>query len=157
MSANEPKSLVEGDTWKWKRSDLTDYPSPTWVLKYEFKNASANFEITAVQDGSTTGFSVVVAAATTAAYVAGKYAWSATVTSGAERYTVDGGVLEVIRDFNDNTNFDGRTHARKTLEAIEAVIEGRASRDQQEYSIGDRTLKRRFVEAAITLRRNGRC
>jgi hypothetical protein len=151
MSAYEPTSLRAGDTWKWKRSDLTDYPSPTWTLRYEFKNATANFEIIAAQDGSTTAFAVTVAMATTAAYSAGKYSWVAFVTNGTERYTVDSGTFEVAKDYGDNLAFDGRTHARKTLESINAVIEGRASRDQQEYSIGDRTLKRTPMADLIML------
>lgn len=138
----EPTSLRAGDTWKWKRTDLTDYPAPTWTLKYEFKNKTTAFEITAAQDGSTSAFAVTVAMATTAGYAAGKYSWVATVSNGSERYTVDSGTFEVTKDFNDNTAYDGRSHAQKTLEAIEAVIEGRATMDQQEYSIGDRTLKR---------------
>jgi hypothetical protein len=36
---------------------------------------------------------------------------------------------------------DTRTHARKVLDAIEAVIEGRATKDQYEYQIQGRMLR----------------
>jgi hypothetical protein len=35
---------------------------------------------------------------------------------------------------------DDRSHIKKVLDAIEAVIEGRASRSEKEYSLGDKKL-----------------
>jgi hypothetical protein len=36
--------------------------------------------------------------------------------------------------------YDNRSHAKKVLDAIEAVLEGRATRQDQSYSIAGRTL-----------------
>jgi len=44
------------------------------------------------------------------------------------------------------------THARRVLTAIEAVIEGRASKDQEEYTIGTRSLKRTPIKDLLVLR-----
>jgi hypothetical protein len=144
IPTNEPAQLRAGDTWKWTRS-LGDYlASAGWTLKYRFKHPiNAGFEIVASASGA--DHAVTVAAATTTGYTAGKYTWTAWVEGGSsEKYTVDGGTLEVLTDYRAVTAAavsDNRSHARKVLEAIEAVIEGRAAKDQEEYQIAGRQLK----------------
>lgn len=152
-ATNEPIELRAGDTWAWRRDDLTDYPAPTWVLKYRFKNAAGGFEVVAAADGA--AHAVTVAAATTTGYAAGDYDWFAWVESGATKYTVDEGKLTVKPDFRSGSAavaLDGRTHARKVLDAIEAVIEQRASKDQQAYSIAGRSLQRTPLPDLMKLR-----
>ena len=156
IPSNEPLELRAGDTWKWNRTDkVSDYPSPAWTLKYRFKNQAGGFEITATADGSG-GFSVSVDKTTTGAIAAGVYQWQAEVDNGTERYTLErGGYLTVVADFFSGTAgaaFDSRTHARKVLESIEAVIEGRASKDQEEYQIAGRMLKRTPIPDLLKLR-----
>lgn len=153
IPTNEPLELRAGDTWKWNREDLTDYEAPTWTLTYRFKNASAGFEIAAAASG--TYFAVSVAKATTAALTAGVYRWQAFVDNGTERYQVDSGTLTVLPDYGAGTAttaLDDRTHARKVLDAIEAVIESRASKDQEEYTINGRSLKRTPLKDLTDLR-----
>lgn len=146
----EPAELVAGDTWTWTKS-FTDYPATTWTLRYYLRSPAGEIAITAAASGS--DYLVSVAAATTATYKAGRYFWNAVVTSGSERYPVGGGSFVVKPDpAATGAGFDGRSHARKTLEAIEAVIEGRATKDQSEYSIGSRMLKRTPIEDLLKLR-----
>lgn len=133
----EPNSVRAGDTWTWSRS-LSDYPAPTWTLAYALLNAGAKISITAAADG--TDHLVTVAASSTAGYVPGTYSAVARATSGAESWTVWTGIIEVLPNLAALTSYDGRTHARKVLEAIEAVLEGRASTDQQSVTIGDRAI-----------------
>jgi hypothetical protein len=148
---NEPFEARAGDTWQWRREDLSsDYPAPTWTLSYYFKNPTANFNFNAAADG--VNFAVTVAKATTAAYAAGRYKWFAFVDNGTQRFEVDRGELEVLPNLAVAGNLDDRTHARKVLEAIEAVIEGRASKDQEEYTIGNRSLKRTPLEELAKMR-----
>lgn len=155
---NEPLKLRAGDTWKWRREDLaTDYPASTWTLTYRFKNAAGGFEVVASADGD--NFSVEVAASTSSTHAAGVYAWQAQVVNGAEKYTVDQGTTEVLANLFSGTATaasDQRTHAKKVLDAIEAVIEGRASKDQEEYTIGGRSLKRTPIEDLLKLRQTYR-
>lgn len=153
IPTNEPLELRAGDTWQWRREDLADYPAPTWVLTYRFVNASGAFEVVAAPDGS--AHAVTVAASTTAGRTAGTYAWAAQVVNGSEKHTVDQGTLKVLPNLFAGTAAaaaDLRTHARKVLEAIEAVIEGRATLDQQEYTIGGRSLKRTPIADLLKLR-----
>ena len=143
IATKEPLQARAGLTWQWRREDLADYPAPTWTLIYWFKKTGAtqaNFSITATADGAY--FAVTVSASTTDAYTAGTYTWAAIVTAGSESFEVDHGALELLPKYSAVANLDDRSHARKTLDAINAVIEGRATLDQQEYAIGNRSLKR---------------
>lgn len=154
VPTTEPREVRAGMTWKWKRNDLSaDYPASTWTLTYWWKKtgaSGANFSIVATADGA--DFAVTVTAATTAGYTAGSYTWSAVVTAGTEAYEVDHGTCELLARYDSAANLDDRSHAKTVLDAIEAVIEGRASKDQEEYSIGGRSLKRTPIKDLIALR-----
>lgn len=153
IPTSEPLELRAGDTWQWRREDLLDYPAPTWALKYQFKNASGGFLVTASADGA--NHSITVAASTTTAYNEGRYDYIAWVESGAEKFTVRTGALQVLPDLRANAvanPLDGRSHARRVVEAIEAVIEGRATKDQEAYTIAGRSLQRTPIEQLIMFR-----
>lgn len=138
---NEPDTLRAGDTWKWTRT-LADYPASAWTLKYRFKSAAGGFEITATASGDS--YAMTVAAATSAAYASGLYTWIAWVEGGtSEKYTVDTGHLTVNPDYRTGTAttaLDDRSHARKTLAAIETWIESR-NPGVSEYEIAGRRMK----------------
>ena len=90
---------------------------------------------------------------TTANYTAGDYVWYAFITRSAdsERVSVDEGRTEIVVNFA-NTNADLRSHAKKVLDAIEAVLENRASQDQMSYSIAGRSLSRMSIDDLMTFR-----
>jgi hypothetical protein len=141
----EPDLIVAGDTAKWLRS-LDDYPaSESWVLSYTLVSAAQRYTFSATASGA--DHLVTVAATTTATWVAGTYTWRAQVSKAGEVYTVGTGSLTVRPSFATAT--DGRSHARRTLEAIEAVIEGRATSEVSYYMIGGRQL--RYIEPAQLL------
>jgi len=145
----EPSSANAGDTWRWTRT-LADYPaSAGWALSYTLINAAAKITINATASGD--DHAVTVAAATTAGYAAGTYDWRARVTRSGEVYTVGEGRLTVRNAYSAAT-FDARSHARKTLDAIEAVIENRASSAVAEYQIAGRQLKNIPVADLLALR-----
>jgi hypothetical protein len=134
-----PKSLIVGDTFAWER-DLSEYPAPTWVLKYFFSTGQNGFAITAAADGPRH----VVSVPSTSTYRAGRYRWHARVTNGTETYTIDNGWTEVKP--NPEGSVDWRSHARKMVDAIQAVIENQATKDQLDlvqYSVGSSVHVRR--------------
>lgn len=145
--------LTAGDTLDFITS-VPDYPaSAGWTLKYRLapRAAGTAYDITATASGD--DYRVQVAAATTANYAPGDYTWTAWVELGAEVYTVDRGQLEIrARSSTLAAGHDGRSHAQKVLDAIEAVLEGRASLDQQEYAINGRSLKRTPLADLMRLR-----
>ena len=76
----------------------------------------------------------------------------AVVTSGDDAFEVDRGTCRLLPKYNADAALDDRTHAKKVLEAIEAVLENRAGKDQEEYSIAGRSLKRTPLDELYALR-----
>lgn len=133
----EPALIIAGDTAKWLKS-LADYPaSAGWVLVYALVSAAQRYTFTATALGD--DFLVTVAAATTAAYVAGGYEFRGSVSKAGEVFTVASGRLNIAPAFG--AAVDARSQARRTLEAIESTLEGRASSATAEYEIAGRKLK----------------
>lgn len=150
----EPGSIAAGDTLAFTR-ELADYPaSAGWVLSYALRGLAGAINFTASASGAI--HAVTVAASVTATWPAGRYLWSAYVSKAGERYEVGTGQLVVRPNLAAAASLDTRGHARKVLDAIEAVLEGRATRDQEEYSIGDRSLKRTPLADLVMLRQRYR-
>lgn len=127
-----PSSLIAGITWHWTR-DLADYPADTWTLTYYLRSSTgaALITIAGTADGTTHKLLVT----STGSYTAGVYTYQAVVTDGDYTYLVEEGEIEVVAGLASSTA-DPRSHARKMVDAIRAVIEGRASSDILMYSIG---------------------
>lgn len=128
VPTTEPAALRAGDTWQWRREDLDDYPASDWTLTYYFRNAASYFDVTAAADGDM--FAVDVAATTTADRAAGWYDWTAMVSDGTDRFEVGRGRIEILANVAAAEAHDGRSFARRMLDAIEASLESRASSDQ---------------------------
>ena len=139
----EPLRVRAGDTWIWRREDLSDYPAGTWTLKYRFKSATFGFEITAAADG--TNYAISVPAATTTTYPAASYNWIAWVSDGSTSTTVRSGALEVQPDLRAGTagaGLDLRTPTRLILDAVEAVLKKTATYEQRRMVWDNRELER---------------
>lgn len=159
----EPGLIIAGDTLKWKRTDLSaHYPASAWTLSYNFvsRSPSGIITITALADGN--NYSISVAKATTAAYVASDrrrgqsgYEWAAFVTKAdtTERYQVDSGTMDVAANVATQiAGWDSRSHVKAVLDAIEAVIAKRATQDQMGYTIAGRSLSKTPMTDLILLR-----
>jgi hypothetical protein len=153
----EPNDLVVGDYWAWKREDLaTDYPTSAYSLSYRFHcdsggGGSHQFTINAVEaDGI---YYIEVPSTTTDNYSPHDYIWGAyiTRTSDSSRVQVGEGKITILPNLAD-TNADLRSHAKKVLDSLEAVIEGRATIDQSSMSIAGRSLSRMSVDELLTFR-----
>ena len=139
----EPDSFTAGEYVQWIKSLSDDYPaSDSWALSYYLVKEGTTIQITASQYGTTDDFLVQLAMATTLEYKPGKYKWQAFVTKGSERYLVDEGSIEIKVSFINKTTsgYDGRTHAVKVLEALEARLENRASKEQNDIVLGGETI-----------------
>jgi len=143
--------LRAGDTWAWRDSYPDFKASDGWVLTYSLVNASLKIDLPGggiTADG--VDFAVTVAAITTAGYAPGDYTQVAKVTKSGAVHTVGSSDLKILPNLSAVT--DTRSHARKVLEAIEAVLERRATLDQESYTIGIRSLARTPIPELIKLR-----
>jgi len=134
---NIPQSLTAGDTWSWTDS-LGDYPASTWTLTYYF-SGPAKFSVAASADGD--DHAVSVDAATTGGYKHGSYEWIARVTDGSTVKTIASGELEVEPNLA-NEAIDHRSFNQRAFEALQAVIEGRATNDHLSFTIAGQSLSR---------------
>ncbi len=134
----EPLQIVAGSTARWRRK-LKNYEPPTWSLTYLFANATDSFSISGADNGDGTHI-IDVPPATTAAYVVGDYQYIVRATDGAEEFDVGTGSLKVKP--NMTAAVDSRSHVKTVLDALQAMIEGKASKDQLSYSIQGRSLSR---------------
>ena len=156
-SNKEPSTLVLGDYWAWRRDDLaSDYPVGSYALTYEFHEDSGGggnhkFTLTATEADDT--YYIEAASSSTTSYTIGDYIWEAYITksSDSNRIIVDSGRTTITENLA-NTNADLRSHAKIVLDAIEAVIENRASMDQSSMSIAGRSLSRMSIDELLTFR-----
>jgi hypothetical protein len=146
---------IAGDTLemsiaKGNAITVEDYPaSDGWTLKYRLTPQFAApvqtpIDITASTDSDGESYKIEVSNTATAAWAPGKYTWSRWVEKAGARATLDtDGQLDILQDpATAAQGYDSRSHPRKVLEAIEAVMESRASSTQRElvaYTIGSRS------------------
>lgn len=121
----EPTTLRAGMTWQW-RLELADWPADVWTLTYHFRNATDHFDVEAIADG--TDHDVIVAANVSTDYAPGHYDWYLIADNGSDRHELDRGRVEVMADITTPQAHDGRVYARKVLDAVEAVLLGRATK-----------------------------
>lgn len=129
---------------------LTAYPAPDWELVILLRGPGS-IDLAAIPDGRQHRISVD--AETTAEWEPGDYWFSARAIRGGQVVQVDEGTVTVTPDLaTQGAGYDGRRHAEKVLAAIEAVIEGRATQDQQSYTINNRSLQRTPIADLLKLR-----
>lgn len=145
----EPTVIVAGDTLKWQKT-LENFPaSQGWTLTYTLINATGKRTFTATADGDS--FLVTVAASTTATWAAGSYSYRGQVAKAGEVYTISTGTMTVQPSFAAAT-LDDRSQAQKMLDAVNAVLEGRATSAVAEYEIAGRQLKYISIPDLLKLR-----
>lgn len=129
---------------------LTDYQPPDWTLTAHLRGQTV-IDMSAVADG--TGHRFHVTAATTAAWTPGDYTYSVRATNGDDVAQVEAGRITIKPDIASLTaGHDPRDHVRRVLDAIEAVIEKRATIDQERYTINNRELWRTPIGDLLKLR-----
>jgi len=135
----EPQEITAGDTITWKKS-LSDYPaSGGYTLKYRLINSAGKYDITAAADGD--NHLITVTATVSATYSAGTYTWQSFVEKGTERYTIAQGTMTIKPDLAAQTSgYDNRSHVKKVLDSIQAVIESRATRADLEKEINGKRI-----------------
>lgn len=151
----EPLEITAGDRLSWGIY-LTDYlPSDGWTLKYALRGpVSIDFYTTPDGDRHL----VDVPGTTSKDYAPGTYSWARYVQKAdGTRETITTGRMVVKPDLvAAGANFDGSSHAERVLAAIERVIEGRASKGDQELWFENKKLVKMTVAELLNLRQHYR-
>jgi len=130
----EPLTFRAGDTIKWTKT-LTNYSSAEWDLIYNFRGPDT-FDVTATASG--TAFLVALTAAESLEVGPGVYRYQGKVFNSdvTEQWTVAEGRVEIFPCMADvDSGYEARTPARVSLDAINAVIQNRATQSQLEWTI----------------------
>lgn len=141
-----PKTITAGTSASWA---FADDRAGEWV--YYLRGPGA-YEIHGqLEDGQVT-FSP--GADATETWAPGLYEWRLYLQNGTDKQAIAGGKLTVEADFTQlPAGHDGRSHAKRMLDAIEATLEGRVVSDHEKYSIDGRSLDRIPIEQLHKLRR----
>lgn len=146
-------TLVAGETLNYTAT-LADYPANDgWLLRL-LMNPRAGGVVITVQ-GTADGVKHLVQAAsvTTSAWVPGDYAIELWAIKGAEQYRIDSGQLRIEPSLlAAAAGLDTRSQAEKDLEAVDAMLRGKAGSDVQAYTIAGRSLSRYPLPDLIKLR-----
>lgn len=148
-----PDRFAAGDTLRWRYAS-PDYPATDgWTLAYRLVGTGVALTIAATADGA--GFIAEATAADTAALAVPAAGVPCTligyVSKGSERWAVYRAPC-LVEPNPATVTGDLRGHAARVLEAISALLEGRATKDQQSYRIGERELTRIPVPELLALR-----
>ena len=131
----EPGSVTVGDRIQWKRN-LPAYPATAegWTLTYYLRANVPNgiINITASADGD--NHEVDVATTVSTDWIPATYSYQSFATKSGDQKPVGSGSIVICPYLGDVTaTYDGRSVAKRILDAINATMENRASRDEQRY------------------------
>lgn len=126
------------------------FPAPEWRLVLVLRGPAA-IDLTAQAEDEKHLFAVP--AGVTAGWLSGTYSFSLRATRGDAVEEIDSGTLTIRPDLAQTpAGHDARSHVEKALDAIEAVLEKRATLDQERYRINNRELWRTPIGDLLRLR-----
>ena len=131
-----------GDTLDMTES-VSGYPSTDgWTLYHQLIPQTSGTSIQLASTGTGGDHRTLYPPSTTTAWAAGAYSWFSWVSlSTSSRVSVGSGFLTIVANpATSTTAVDNRSHVRKVLDAINAVIEGRATHDMAQYMIQGRQV-----------------
>lgn len=145
LPEREPKTVIAGTRVQWLVTTPDFLPANGWTLKYALAKADTAPIVLTSSDNSDGRHLVDVAITATDAWMAGEYAWQSWVEDAGptERRPIAEGLIEVCPRFDaEEQGLDWRSHVKATLDALEATIQGKASKDHLSYSIAGRSVGR---------------
>lgn len=147
-----PSEFVSGDSVSWSDT-LPQYPAASgWAVAYVARGAGS-INISAAGAGDV--YTATIAAVATAALVPGAYTlqgYAFNAGTGLRVTFYTGQLLVRANVAAAVAGYDGRSHARRVLDAVEAVLEGRAGKEIMESAVDGLVLKSIPHEKLLLLR-----
>lgn len=143
---------MAGDTVAWEKS--LDYsPADGWALSYAIVGPVLLPWVPSYAVAGTSDWTITIPATATANLKSGTYSWTAFVTNGAERHTVDTGVFTVTAD--PAAAAPGVSHAATMVAVLEAEIQARVTGNgsaHDSYAINGRSIAKMKMSELLQLR-----
>ena len=154
MSMAALEKIIAGDSENWSFQAPNHLEADGWALACKLRgpgNADVPVTTSNVADPSTR--SIKLTSAISATLIPGHYVRTIVATKDGERQTLQQDNFEVMPDLSTSIDpYDGRSNARKALDAIEAVLANRATKAQEELSIAGRRTKWTPIPDLLVLR-----
>lgn len=147
---------MSGATESWTECHRK-YPSDEWTLSLHLRGSSALDVNATANEDKTYALTLTAVNNDSDPLAVGTFYYQTKVTNIADtsiKKFIDSGSIQVLADLSDTDleTFDGRTKAQIMVEAIDAMLTKKASRDQQSFTIGQRTLQRMTPEQLLKWR-----
>lgn len=134
VPSEEPEVFTAGDRVQWKKRSSTFPPADGWTLTYYFRSSVANGLLDYVAGTDGIDYSIDLTPTITGALPAATYRYQSFVEKSGDRKPISEGFILVVQNpIEITTPQDFRTHARRTLDSINLLLEGRATADVQRY------------------------
>jgi len=135
----EPSSFFCGDTVTWKIYN-SDYLADTYGLSYAMVMTGKIITLTSTAYETYTHL-ITISSTTSATYTAGTYNWISYFTKTGERWNRGSGQMVLKTNYaTQSSGYDARSTVQKIFEALEALILGKATKDQLKIRVGDREI-----------------
>ena len=153
MTASTPQQATAGDTIAWAVSDSRYPASQGWALSYVFQVQGVALTVPGTTDDAGEGWRMRIPPATSAGWPCGAVHWQAFVANSEDRHTLATGQIQIAPNLATTAaGTDLRSHAARTLAAIEAKLEGRSGSGIDEYEIAGRRMKYISIPDLLRLR-----
>lgn len=138
--------IFVGDTLNFSTAVAGYSAADGWMLRFVLVpravSGSAISIDTAADDDDPAAHRAQVTSATTATWTAGTYSWYSWVELGAQKHGVDSGSIELMANPRTASGpLDLRSPARQALDAVQALLLGKATSGTASYRIGERELR----------------
>lgn len=142
-------TLVAGETLNY-RADIAEYPATSgWQLTLYLNPRAGGSAHTVASTADGGAHLLQASGTTTAAWVAGAYAYEIWAALGAERYRLEAGQLQVQPSLiGAAAGLDTRSTAQRVLDALETALRTHAESGSAcvgEYTVAGRTVRYRTL------------
>lgn len=145
-----PKKINAGDSFTFSFTHPLYPPGLGWVMRFTAIGVS-KINVLSTVDESSMLYVLSATPEQTAQWIAGEYKSTLYAVSQTERHTIFTQPLLVLPNMEEFIG-DSRTHVQKVLDAINAVLEERATTDQENMSLNGRTLVRTPIGDLLKLK-----
>jgi hypothetical protein len=136
-----PTEMTAGTTQEWSMS-LAHTPADGYTATINIANADGDdLSKAAVASDDNQSFDFTLTPTDTDAFATGVYFYQVVTSKSGEKHLETSGQIS-MHALIGNAAYDGRSFAKKIIDAIDALVLNRATIDQQSYQIGNRQLSR---------------
>lgn len=151
----EPLTAIAGARIQWLKTVPDFLPVNGWTLKYALAKSDVAPIVLTASDNGDGRHLVDVGLSVTEQWTSGEYMWQSWVEDATptERREIGNGLITICPLFqSEEQGLDWRSHVKQTLDAVEALLANKATKDQLSYSVAGRSVARMEPDELIQWR-----